>query len=266
MPVELKKISKNGIKYYSIKYSKNFKVKAYFTFRYGGFSQSPYDSLNLGYHVDDDSLAVQKNHIKVAETFRLNSEKIIWVNQIHSTKIAEINRTNLNEFISPENQRKECDGLISNLNHTSLMMFFADCVPLFFCTVKGQLFGLAHAGWKGTINGIASEMVEKIKENPENSDLMDIEVVIGPSIGRCCYEIDKELAEKFILKNNSCVINKNDKYYLDLKGENKRQLLNSGIKPENITTIDECTCCNEEYFSYRRDGVTGRQAAIITKN
>ncbi|MNP43457.1 Laccase domain protein [compost metagenome] len=156
-----------------------------------------------------------------------------------------------------------------------LTSFYADCVPLYFYDHVKQVIGLAHAGWKGTVLGIASDMVNKMKE-AYGCDIRDIRAAIGPSIGACCYEVDEKVMshvyelEKGIMGNNEYTgawyQNKdNGKSMLNLKEMNRHIMMKAGILPTHIECTTWCTSCrNDLFFSYRKDGgITGRMASWI---
>ena len=151
------------------------------------------------------------------------------------------------------------------------MLCFADCVPILFVDVDNRAVGLAHGGWKGTVNKIAAKTFLSMRENfgtkPKNCL-----IGIGPSIGACCYEVGenvKSVCEKNFPNHDELIINRDGKIYFDLWAANKIQLEEVGLPSENIDVAGECTCCNSNfYFSYRaarKNNLTetGRIAALI---
>lgn len=162
--------------------------------------------------------------------------------------------------ISPETNVQTCDGLITNKLNTPLMVMVADCIPLLFYDHTKKVIGVAHAGRAGTFKNISANTIKKMNQeyqcNPK-----DIEVVLGPSIEKCCYEVSEDLASQAISLFGEKYVNKRN---IDLQGINKMQLMNAGILLKNITTEQICTKCSEEpYFSYRNDKNCGRFAGII---
>ncbi|MBR6014278.1 MAG: peptidoglycan editing factor PgeF [Selenomonadaceae bacterium] len=241
--------------------------------RLGGVSESPFDGLNLALHVGDDSEKVLSNRKKFIQSLGYNLEDIVTPNQVHGEKIfrvEEIHRgrgsKNYSDSIS------ETDALITNVPNLPLMLCFADCVPIFFADTENLAVGIAHGGWKGTMEKIAAKTFLAMKENFGTSAKNCI-VGIGPSIGSCCYEVGREVLEecrKSFPNNFSEIVTERDgKNFLNLWAANKIQLLEVGLPEENIDVAEECTCCKSSwYFSYRaakknnfKD--TGRIAATI---
>lgn len=183
--------------------------------------------------------------------------------QVHGTEIAVIDHLDKIDI-------GEKDGLITNLKGVVLSTYHADCVPIYYYDSDKAVIGMAHAGWKGTLNNINQSIIEKMTElygsNPYN-----IKVGIGPSIGPCCYEIGHDVMDLFKDKypeNGDIFTLKEEKIYLDLWKVNEKNLLNLGIKKENIYLSEECTSCNvDKLYSYRREsGTKNRMIGAITLN
>ena len=161
---------------------------------------------------------------------------------------------------------KNTDALITNLPQLPLMLFFADCVPVIFADPVSGSIGLAHAGWRGTVAGIAASTVTKMQEafgaKPEN-----ILAGIGPSIGQCCYEVDDKVFEAGKKYAGCFTAKENDRYMADLQAWNRLALLDAGLLPQNIYNAGVCTQCSKElFFSYRAEnGKTGRMGVTIWK-
>lgn len=171
------------------------------------------------------------------------------------------------------------DGLVTNEKGVTLVTYYADCTPLFFVDTKNHAIGLAHGGWRGTVAGIAAEVVRTMKEN-YGTDPGDLVCCIGPNIGKCCYEVDEPVARQFyaldkapFAKESLAPICPSDfvfpkgggKYMIDLKEANRQILLSSGVKPENITLSDLCTQCDSDLlWSHRAThGDRGTMAAFM---
>ena len=226
------------------------------TDRYGGVSQKPYDSLNLVLHVGDRVKDVLENRIRVSEKYGFSIKNLIYMNQIHSNRVVKIEH-------SMDNRIDGCDALVTNERKIPLMVMVADCIPILFYDPVQKAIGVAHAGRNGTFLGIAQKTILKMQECYD-CKVEDIMVGLGASIQSCCYEVGKDLAD-ICTKNfgEGFVMIKEEKYYLDLQALNRAQLLELGIKKENIETLSTCTACDENYFSYRREGKTGRFAGFI---
>ena len=158
----------------------------------------------------------------------------------------------------------DTDALISHISNSLLLMNFADCVPIILYSQKDNTGAIVHAGWRGTEKEIVKKTIIKMNKDL-NISPKDITALIGPSIGKCCFETDEEVFYKLIKdkSNEHLYENKNSKYYIDLKEINNIQLKELGV--ENIDICDYCTCCMSDiFFSYRKEkGITARHSAII---
>lgn len=187
---------------------------------------------------------------------KLNCTEITTAIQTHSSNIEIIQE---NKYLY-----QNTDALISNIPDSVLLMNFADCVPIILYSEKDNTGAIIHAGWRGTAAKIAAKTVNKLREEL-NINPKYIKALIGPSIGKCCFETGEEVFEQLIenKENEDLYEKKNNKYYIDLKLINKRQLLETGL--ENIDICSYCTCCMSDiFFSYRKEnGITARHSAII---
>ena len=153
----------------------------------------------------------------------------------------------------------EADAYITNEKNLPIAIRTADCVPVFIFDPKHHVVGLAHAGWRGTYKAIAAKTVSKMQEC-FNSDPASLRVVLGPSIRECCYQVGEEFRHYF--PQNT--FDRGGYLYADVVGANRDQLLKAGVLPTNITDSGICTCCHENYFSFRRDGKnTGRMISLM---
>ncbi len=145
----------------------------------------------------------------------------------------------------------DSDGAITDQKDVLLTTLHADCIPLFFYDPMKEVIGMVHSGWKGTVKEIGRVTVEKLEE-AYGCDPADLLVHIGPGISECCFEVDEDVYKMF---KNPKYEKRGIKYYIDLKHYNKRMLMNAGVKEENITVSEHCTCCETLLFeSFRRDG------------
>jgi hypothetical protein len=143
-------------------------------------------------------------------------------------------------------------------------MNFADCVPIILYSKKNNLASIVHAGWRGTAQEILRKTVEKII-NEFSINPKDLTALIGPSIGKCCFETDEDVFEQLIKdkSNKNLYEQVGKKYFIDLKQLNYLQLKQIGVS--EIDICDYCTCCMSDiFFSYRKEnGVTARHSAVI---
>ncbi|MCG6175187.1 peptidoglycan editing factor PgeF [Anoxybacillus sp. LAT_31] len=242
-------------------------VSVAFTTKRGGVSTGAFATLNLGMHVADDCDVVYENRKKVAEQLNVSLDRWVCADQVHGVHIEKVTNNHAGKGVRAyDTAVPHTDGLYTNERQLMLALCFADCVPLYFFSPSKKLIGLAHAGWKGTVHNIAGEMVKRWNE--EGAD--DIYVVIGPSIGRCCYVVDDrviEFVQKALVNSPQSLYNETSKgqYALDLKEMNKQLLQQAGVPSERIAVSSYCTSCEQSlFFSHRRDGgKTGRMMALI---
>ena len=261
----------DGIQFFTFKdFEKYPEIKHAFSTRKGGVSLGVYESLNLAYGRGDPDSNVEENYNKICEALEILPESLVFSNQDHNLNIRRVNQFDRGEGIFKEKKYKSIDGLITDCKDVTLVTHYADCVPLYFYDPKISAIGMAHAGWKGTLGRIGARMVDEfIREFGSNPE--DIIVGIGPAIGPCCFEVSKDVWEKFTvlneLKEKEWYDEKADeKYNMNLWEINKQILIFAGIKEENISTAGLCTCCfNEIFFSHRASkGQRGGLAGFIT--
>lgn len=213
-------------------------------------------NLPLKYGEREDLIEeIEKNKKLVCKGLNVPEENLIIPKQTHSdnVEIVELIKT----------VYENCDGLITNQKNVALGLNFADCVPLVFYDSDKKIIASAHAGWRGTAAKIGVKTVQKMIDefgcNPEN-----IIALIGPSIGKCCFEVQDDVKAQIIKtidENFHKEVCDNNK--LDLKLINKFQLLSNGVK--KIDVCEYCTSCkNELFFSYRKEkGHTARHSSVI---
>ncbi|WP_019242390.1 MULTISPECIES: peptidoglycan editing factor PgeF [Bacillus] len=238
-----------------------------FTTKNGGISIGDYQSLNLGFHVGDEQQSVVKNKAILAERINFPLDHWVAAEQTHKTNIRRVTKKDrgLGSY-DYSTSIKDTDGLYTTEEGILLTLCYADCVPIYFYAPKQHYIGVVHAGWKGSVAGIALEMVQKWQA--EGVPIEDIFVIIGPSICQNCYIVDDKVIEQVdktvedVSKKPYNLISKGQ-YRLDLKKLNQQLLLRAGVKHIAITNL--CTSCDElEFFSYRRDGgKTGRLMSYI---
>lgn len=246
------------------------KIDHFISNRKGGFSKSPYESLNIGFNTADDEEIVLQNRTLLGESIDIPMFRFTIADQTHSGNVTIVTE-DMKGRGSHERADSipDSDGLVTNVPGICLMTMMADCVPVLFYDPVKRVIGISHAGWRGIIRKVAKNTVARmIKEF--GSKPADIIVGIGPSIGPCCYEIgeDVEIAVKEAFdKTNQLLLKKGkkDKKHLDLWKANIDQLTCVGILKENIENSGICTSCSEDiYFSSRMGiGITGRFAAGI---
>ncbi len=159
----------------------------------------------------------------------------------------------------------DTDSLILNNHNQAIYLRFADCTPVIIYDKKANIGAIAHAGWRGTVEGIVPKTVNKMRELT-NSDINDYYIAIGPAIGQCCYQVGEEVitAVKKSVKDESNLITPDNR--IDLKGVNARQLTEIGIPEENIDICPFCTSCRSDlFYSYRKENGTDKRHNAIIK-
>jgi YfiH family protein len=229
--------------------------------RKGGSSQGPYASLNLGGTNGDDPSAVLANHQKLFEVFGrpYSSRYDVW--QVHGKTIlfSEAPRP-------PEKKHPPADGIFTDRPEVTLIMRFADCVPIVFHDPVKKVVGIVHAGWQGTMLRIGAEAVSAIWQR-YGSLASDLRVGLGPSICSKCYQVGEEVRQQFLKAWGAEADRFFEKtetgLYLDLWGANEFVLRQAGV--EKIENSGMCTAEKlDEWYSYRKEkGITGRFAVVI---
>jgi YfiH family protein len=245
-------------------------VKQGFSTRMGGISLDSYSSFNLAFHVGDVDERVNYNRVIFSNSLGINKDDWVTLNQVHSDKVIVISQDDKGKGASSlATVIGEGDAMITNDKGIPLATFYADCISLFIVDEKNRAIGLAHAGWKGTLQEIGvktlAAMNTKFGTKPDACT-----IAIGPGIDQCCYEVDQEISrlfcEKFdfgkkILKTSKL----SDRWMLDLKLANWLQFSKLGVRDENISVSSLCTKCYQHlFYSFRgAGGKTGRMAALL---
>ncbi|MEL7567782.1 MAG: peptidoglycan editing factor PgeF [Dehalobacterium sp.] len=250
-------------------FSRTRLVEHGFTCRLGGLSKKEFSSFNVAFHVGDNPDIVIKNRKKMVRLLNEDLESLVASEQIHGHEVYVVGIKDRGRgSISYDSAIPQTDALITNVPGIILSLYFADCVPVFFLDPVHQVIALAHAGWKGTVQHIVSLTIKKMTELFGTDPELCL-AAIGPSIGRCCFQVDRPVVDEFARYVDGyeefCFPHGAEKWLLDLPGINRHLLIKEGFRLENITKSDFCTfCSNDLFFSYRKDGGrTGRQAALI---
>ena len=219
-----------------------------FSTRRGGVSLPPYDSLNLGLNTDDRPESIEENVRRFCGAMGIRRERIAFTKQVHGDRVQAVHASGV---------VVDTDALITDTPGLILAVQVADCVPVFLFDPVRKAAGIAHAGWKGSVLGIAAKAILSMSESfgsrPEN-----LQACIGPSIGPCCYEVGAEMVERFppeYLNGNK----------LDLWRYNLDLLIRTGIQSANATVSGLCTRCQTDWFFSHRagGGRTGRMTGMI---
>lgn len=180
--------------------------------------------------------------------------QVFWRKQIHGDDILVVKGG-----VRTSKSCPDADAYITDEKNLPIAIRTADCVPVFIFDPVHRVIGLAHAGWKGTYKQLAAKTIQKMQEK-YTSQPSDLKIALGPSIRECCYQVGEEFRDHF----PSRVRDREGRLYADVVGANRDQLLKAGVRPENIFDSRLCTCCNKDYFSFRRDGEkAGRMISVM---
>jgi len=222
-------------------------VLVHFTNRWGGVSVPPYATNNLAFHVQDNPLHVKENRALTCK--HLGIVHVADMEQVHGTQVRHVTTLQAQTF-------EACDGLITRVENLALMVLVADCIPVLMYDPRTRTIAALHVGRAGAFLGIIAAALEQMRHSyavaPEH-----LHVSLGPSIGGCCYALDGSVLEEANKKFGAYVRGQK----LDLRALAKGQLQAAGVR--HIQEDFPCTCCGEDYFSYRTEGKTGRMAGVI---
>ena len=219
--------------------------------RTGGISTGLRASLNLGMRWGDDPMNVEQNRRALAARAGYDPDQLVVTRHVHGTHVWAVGE--------PLADNAEFDGLVCDRPGPVLGAFAADCIPLLFADPEARVIGAAHAGWRGTVNGVATNVVSRMIALGARADR--IRVALGPSIGPCCFEVGPEVVAEFRAALGDApgmVVAGPRKDHLDLRVATRALLEGAGVMAEGIDDQPPCTRCEgERFFSYRRDGQAG---------
>jgi YfiH family protein len=225
-------------------------VRAVTSTRLGGVSLPPYDSLNLGDHVGDAPLAVAQNRRRLGDELGLPAEPR-WLSQVHGTRCCDASLISAGI---------EADALFAARPGVVCAVLTADCLPLLLCDVAGERVAAVHAGWRGLLNGVIENSVRKMGAGGE------VLAWLGPAIGPAAFEVGEEVRAAFVSHDahaaEAFVAAGEGKWLADIYRLARQRLAASGIA--RVYGGELCTYADgERFYSYRRDGRTGRLASLI---
>lgn len=234
----------------------NLDVPHGFSTRLGGVSQGPYQGLNIGQTTTDAPRRVHENRVRLERELGFPLVRIL--NMVHGAHVVRV------DVLRPP--VRTGDACITDRPGVPMMITTADCVPILFHDPVRGVVGLAHAGWRGTVEGVAGATVDAMSQE-YGCQAASLQVVIGPAIGPCCFEVDQDVAEPFRRRfpGKELVQPRGNKFNVDLWRANLEILLEVGVPETQVFLSRICTSCRGDlFYSYRRDQkVTGRMAAAI---
>ncbi len=227
------------------------RVRACSTTRLGGVSNAPYDSLNLGNHVGDSPLHVQDNRQRLLATAGLPVMPH-WLQQVHGTQVINLDQVSSDLLTG--------DAAYTTRQDRVCAVMTADCLPVLFCSADGDEVAAAHAGWRGLQAGVLEETLRHFRARPA-----DILAWMGPAIGPQQFEVGGEVREAFLQVDptaDCAFVPRNGKFLADIYQLARLRLAAAGVT--QVFGGEYCTVSDSgRFFSYRRDGMTGRMATLI---
>ncbi|XP_035676366.1 purine nucleoside phosphorylase LACC1-like [Branchiostoma floridae] len=239
-----------------------------FSTRSGGLSVfSSLSSLNLNFNPKrrDPRVVVQENRYRLSAAGGFDVKRLFVAKAEHGSRVWVVGKDPPDAY----------DAIVTNSPGVTIAAPGADCIPMLFADPVNQVVGAAHSGWRGTLAGVAAETLRAMAAN-FGTVPSDVLVVLGPSIGPCCFEVGEDVAEKFSTVQPACVVREEgkEKPTIDLRKVSRLLLEQAGVRPENIDdgtlgtepTVTLCTACEpgQRFFSYRRDGAEfGTQVGFI---
>lgn len=228
--------------------------------RDGGVSADAFASMNLSELVGDDPAYVAENWRRLRASL---PPKMLFarLRQVHGNQVVVVTRKNSDD-------RQRADAMVTREAGIVLGILTADCVPVLLSAPRERVCAAVHAGWRGVIAGIAGASVRAM--NSLGAPPGSIRAALGPSIGPCCFEVDRELADRFAAEITGASRHRREgrpgKAYLDLRAIVRDQLIAAGVAPDAIENLGPCTrCAPDRYFSRRAAGgaVTGLQLSFV---
>ncbi|ODM28363.1 multi-copper polyphenol oxidoreductase [Marinobacter adhaerens] len=232
------------------------RVRALSTTRAGGVSGRPWDSLNLGSHVEDNPDNVQQNRLRLAESADLTSERIGWLNQVHGTDVVELTPDNVGQIAKADASYTRHPGI-------ACAILTADCLPVVLSDSEGTVVGAAHCGWRSLCGGVIENLVNVMAVAPET-----LQAWLGPAIGPDSFEVGPEVRDAFLEYDPKAARAFKAKgaraghFMADIYVLATLRLNHLGVS--SVTGGGLCTVQDSDrFFSYRRDGQTGRMATLV---
>ncbi len=222
----------------------------------GGNSSGPFTSLNLSFNVGDSQERVQANRTAVAAALGLR--RLASAHQVHGDQVLIVDR-----ITSEAGEQSGFDALITAQPGIGLLIQHADCQPILLADQTKGVVAAIHCGWRGSVDGIIGKTVARLRQD-FNVNPVDLDVLIGPSLGPCCAEF-KHYRQELPQWMHAYQV---QPLFFDFWAISRHQLRQAGLLPERIEVAGLCTCCDPRFFSYRRavrttGGITGRNGSVI---
>ena len=224
------------------------------TQRRGGDSQPPFEGFNLAHHVGDDPKSVNANRARLVHHFKWHRDPV-WLAQVHGTNLVEISE----DTHSYAQQVPTADGIVCHIAEQPCAIMTADCLPLVLARRDGSAFACLHVGWRGLVANLVEKGVSALNMRPDSGPLL---AWIGPHIGPSAFEVGDDVKQAVATPSAAFIEGRiQGKWQFDLAKAVAERCQKVGVI--EVENADQCTYAQpDDYFSYRRDGQTGRQATI----
>jgi len=262
---EVRQLRRGRLSWLELDHLRKCGVRHGFTQRYGGTSRGAFSSLNFTSRQGDDPGRVRENWRRLEAAAALSPQGWALVSQVHGAAVVKGGKGR-----AACHDRSACppaDALVTTSREVTLGILTADCLAVILTAHDGSVVAAAHAGWRGTLEGVVVETLRSMA----GSEPGETRAGLGPCIGACCYEVGDEIHDKFRQKWGRSyvdrVFQRRGEWHLDLQKANTLQLLEAGLGEENIVAVPLCTSCRRDlFFSHRRDGErTGRMLAFAAR-
>jgi YfiH family protein len=252
MPNEITLVPKvhGSLSVYPIEFARHFGVSAFVTDRFGGVSAAPYESLNLGDHVDDDPEHVKENRRLVAQAINVDPSRLVIVHQTHGTDVVAANEA------TPDSTG---DVIVDFGDEFAIAVLVADCVPLLLVDEASPTLAVVHAGWRGLQSGVIVNALRNF-DHPAS-----VHVFIGPCISGEAYQVGPEVANYFTTVPGALTPDGTDRSRLDLRHVAIAQLLDHGVTDGHIVVSRQTTDGGETFFSDRAQRPCGRFSLVAKR-
>jgi YfiH family protein len=255
-----------GLVWFAAAHLERCGVRHGFTSRSGGASRGAFSSLNFSSREGDVPARVTENWGRLETAASLPARGWALLSQVHGARVERVVAGG--PACHHRRNHAEADGLATRAKGVVLGVLTADCLPVVLAVPGGGAVAIAHAGWRGTLEGVVQQTVRELCDLA-GAVPHEILAAIGPSIGRCCLQVGREVHAAFHERWGAAharrILEKSDPWRLDLPTANLIQLREIGVRTSNVAFVQHCTCCRKDlFFSYRRDGRTGRMLNFVT--
>jgi len=247
--IALRAETRGSLAVYPVPRARELGIDAFVTDRFGGVSQPPYDTLNLGDHVGDEPQDVIENRRRVTSAIGDNATLTI-VRQVHGTRVLEASRATASS---------EADALYSEAADTALAVLVADCIPILLVDEDSTRFAVVHAGWRGLHEGVVVAALAHFE------DARHVAAFLGPSISQEGYQVGPEVATLFADVPGAVAGDGDDRFRLDLREVATAQLLGHGVRDGHVLRSQQVTDGGEMFFSDRAQRPCGRFALVARR-